>query len=153
MSVKKAVTDIDTVAELFLSITEMDHKKLQKLCYYAYSWYLALYGKDLFENRFEAWVHGPVDPVMYQKYRVYGWNEIPKKRKPPASDSVKSFVKMVYNSYGHLTGNELEYLTHQEDPWRNARAGIGEFEPSQEPIKSKDIKKYYKRLAENEQNE
>lgn len=42
--------------------------KLQKLVYYAQAWHLAIHGTPLFEEDFEAWVHGPVIPSLYQKY-------------------------------------------------------------------------------------
>lgn len=43
--------------------------KLQKLVYYAQAWYLAIYGQSLFDEDFEAWVHGPIIPSLYQKYK------------------------------------------------------------------------------------
>lgn len=50
------------LAEAFLSIEPQTLTKLQKLCYYSDAWYLAQTDDELFENHFEAWVHGPVDP-------------------------------------------------------------------------------------------
>ena len=49
--------DIFDLADAFLSIESMTHKKLQKLCYYAKAWYLALYDENLVTEEFEAWVH------------------------------------------------------------------------------------------------
>ena len=69
------------VADWFLSIESMTHKKLQKLCYYAQSWHLALLNKRLFNDKFQAWVHGPVNNDLYKKYSSYGWNLIPQKNK------------------------------------------------------------------------
>lgn len=147
-------TTIFDVAKMFLSLDSMTHKKLQKLCYYAYSWYLTLYNKRLFENRFEAWIHGPVDPTLYEAYKHYGWQEIPKQELPPGYDpEVYEFVKQVYDAYGHLDGDQLEYLTHQEDPWIIARNGLPECEPSRNPIRDEDIKRYYMKVFENGQNE
>lgn len=64
------------VANFFRSKEEMSHKKLQKLVYYAYAWYIALKNenKDNLENKlfynchFEAWIHGPVCPKLYIEY-------------------------------------------------------------------------------------
>jgi uncharacterized phage-associated protein len=55
---------IQQIAQWFLCKESMTHKKLQKLCYYAQAWNLALHNSELFEDRFEAWVHGPVSPVL-----------------------------------------------------------------------------------------
>ena len=50
--------------------------KLQKLVYYAQAWHLALRDVPLFEEDFEAWVHGPVIPALYQEYKKFGWRPI-----------------------------------------------------------------------------
>ena len=65
--------DIFDLAHAFLSIASMTHKKLQKLCYYAKAWYLALKDENLIDDDFEAWVHGAVQPNLYQEYKVYGF--------------------------------------------------------------------------------
>ena len=64
--------NIFDLAHAFLSIESMTHKKLQKLCYYAKAWYLAIYDSNLIEEQFEAWVHGAVQPRLYQEYKAYG---------------------------------------------------------------------------------
>lgn len=58
-------------------------KKLQKLLYYLYAWGLVFLNEDLddlndkvFSGKFEAWVHGPVNRDIYEKYRSYGGNLI-----------------------------------------------------------------------------
>jgi uncharacterized phage-associated protein len=43
--------------------------KLQKLCYYAQAWSLALRGKPLFPERIEAWAQGPVVPELSGAWR------------------------------------------------------------------------------------
>lgn len=148
-------TTIWEVAKAFLSFEPMTHKKLQKLCYYAYAWYLTLYKERLFKNNFEAWVHGPVDPALYSYYKSYGWQEIPQvcPSEVNLEPAIYEFVRQVYDSYGHLDGDELEYLVHQEAPWKNARKGIPEFMPSNNPISDEDIVSYYLKVFEDGQNE
>ena len=80
---------VKKVAEWFLSRQSMEHKVLQKLCYYAQAWHCALEGQALFSERIEAWVHGPVIPVLYQQYKGYGWQKIPQ---------VKDFDESVFSS-------------------------------------------------------
>lgn len=146
-------TTVYDVAKSFLAIAPMTHKKLQKLCYYAYSWYLTLYDEPLFENCFEAWVHGPVDPGLYNEFKRYGWQEIPKVEHPPLDGELFEFVQEVYEAYGHLDGDELEYLTHHEEPWMEARQGLQPYEPCNIPIKDDVIRSYYLKVFESEQNE
>ena len=50
--------------------------KLQKLMYYAQAWHLAVIGDELFSDDFQAWIHGPVIPALYDKYKAYQWNPI-----------------------------------------------------------------------------
>lgn len=60
----KSVLD---VAEWFLHRKSFTHKQLQKLCYYAQAWHCALLNKTLFDEEIQAWVHGPVCPVLYSR--------------------------------------------------------------------------------------
>lgn len=74
------MTDIYKVASWFLmNSPEVNNKKLQKLVYYSYAWYLTLNNESaesiknrFFNARFEAWIHGAVEPNLYEKYRKYG---------------------------------------------------------------------------------
>lgn len=50
------------IADTFLSIEPMTHKKLQKLCYYAQAWHCALENEPICSASFQAWIHGPVCP-------------------------------------------------------------------------------------------
>lgn len=151
---KEVVTTVDDIAKAFLSFEPMTHKKLQKLCYYAYSWYYTLYNRKLFKNRFEAWVHGPVDPTLYDDYRIYGWRDIPQYNMPlELDDEITEFIDAVYDSYGKFDGDELEYLTHKETPWLNARNGLPHYVPSNSPIEDKDIKDHYMKAFKDGQNE
>ena len=58
------------IANWFLNKQEMDHKKLQKMCYYAMAWGHALLDQPIaIDGEFQAWVHGPISPVLYEKYK------------------------------------------------------------------------------------
>jgi len=141
------------VADIFLSLESMTHKKLQKLCYYAQAWHLALLDKPLFNEPIEAWIHGPVVPQLYQEYKQYGWEEIP--RKVCASEKIKGnsleLLKEVYKVYGQLDGDELEILSHEEEPWIKARQDLDELEPSHEIISHDIMRNYYLKIYEKQQ--
>lgn len=133
------------VARYFLNQDSMSHKKLQKLCYFAQAWYLANYGKALVPNRFEAWVHGPVCPDLYSKYRSWGWENIPKDniKADFEEDDVRPLLNRVYSVYGDFDADTLESITHREEPWRNARKGYPASAYCRNPISIKDMKRYY----------
>jgi len=44
------MTSIQAIAKTFLTFESMSPKKLQKLCYYAYSWYLVFNDKQLYRD-------------------------------------------------------------------------------------------------------
>ena len=137
--------DIFDLANAFLSISSMTHKKLQKLCFYAKAWYLAIYDTNLIDENFEAWVHGAVQPNLYQKYRGFGFSYI-----PMILDTVDIpeefllFSREIYESYGELSGNELEILNHSEEPWIKARNGLKPWQSSNAIITEESMKSYYR---------
>ena len=133
------------LADAFLCIESMTHKKLQKLCYYAKAWYLALYDENLVEEPFEAWVHGAVQPDLYQKYKPYGFSYIPKVMDSSnIPEEFLSFAKEIYESYGALNGDELERLNHSEAPWINARGNAKPWEGCCNVVSEADMKEFYR---------
>lgn len=124
--------------------------KLQKLVYYSQAWHIALENKPLFAEDFQAWVHGPVIPSLYQKYKSFGWQPISQESTPELPKSVLQFLDEVAEEYFACDAYELEQMTHAEDPWQWAR---GDFPPdgsSSEVIKKEWMKEYYKsRVQEN----
>lgn len=146
---QREITVFD-IANTFLSFESMPHKKLQKLCYYAYAWHLTVFeGERLFNSYFEAWVHGPVCPPLYHSFKEYGYVYIPKNDKIPNIDKEKvDFVETVYGLYGHMTADELEALTHNEDPWRKARGNYRPSERCTNDIKDEWMIEFYKEELE-----
>ena len=140
--------DIYDLANSFLAIESMTHKKLQKLCYYAKAWYLAINDTNLVTEPFEAWVHGAVQPRLYQKYRAYGFHPIPMYTGliEDLPEEFLSFAREIFSSYGELSGDDLEQLNHKEPPWLNAREGLKPWQNSDVEISEEDMKVYYRSL-------
>ena len=42
--------------------------KLQKLLFYTQAWHLAIHSDRLFDGEFQAWVHGPVNREIYDRF-------------------------------------------------------------------------------------
>jgi len=99
--------------------------KLQKLLYYAQAWSLVFRGEALFYEDIEAWVHGPVIPPVYQRYKHHGYNLIPQENlfSVLTSDEM-DVLNTVWVSYGKQSAKSLEELTHFEYPWVKAREGL-----------------------------
>lgn len=133
------------VAKYFLSKEAMTPKKLQKLCYYAEAWRHTLYHCGLInDSHFEAWVHGPVSPDLYQNYKEYKWMEIEQETCPEVFDQKDlEFLESVWNTYGEFSANDLEAMTHAELPWKKARGNLGPYENGSVRISGIDMREYY----------
>jgi uncharacterized phage-associated protein len=127
--------------------------KLQKLLYYAQAWHLAIYGQKLFAERFEAWVHGPVIPAIYGTYKKYGWRNIDEEvERPMFDDRTTEFLEELLDEYGPLDALRLEWLTHHEDPWLAARAGIPADQPCHSIIDEGVMESFYRSRSEEHQD-
>jgi uncharacterized phage-associated protein len=144
------------VADFFIHLAKetgsyISNLKLQKLVYYSQAWYLAIYDTPLFEEDFEAWVHGPVIPALYREYKSFGWQPILKDvEKPEFSESIENFLNEVAQVYFACDAYELERMTHQEDPWIKARHGLPMDAPCDEIISKESMREYYKARVEEE---
>ena len=147
----QAVQTVDRVADFFiLQVDEeagdvMTSLRLQKLVYYAQSWHLALAGMPLFEEEFEAWVHGPVVPSLYFKYRGMSNASLPRPDGPPPEFVQRSLeiLNDVWDEYGQYSAKRLEELTHAEDPWKDARRGHSPAELSNQVIPKDAMRVFY----------
>lgn len=148
---------IETIEEFFLSKAPMSPKKLQKLLYYAYAWTLALLNDDLENIRFklfndpiQAWVHGPVIPSVYFKYCDHGWDDIPMVTNVDLhkiGSDILDILNQVWDVYGKYTGNQLEAISHREDPWKLARGSCSASEACTNVISDEQIFIYYNNRA------
>lgn len=152
------IQSYEEIADYFIALSNdsqdlITNLKLQKLVYYAQAWFLGVTGKPIFEDEFQAWVHGPVIPSLYQKYKSLSYNPIVED-KSRAEDifssfdpQVQSVLKDVVEEYFGRTAFELERLTHSEDPWILARGGKPSNEPSDAIISKDSMKKYYSQFV------
>ncbi len=128
-----------SIANSFLDIAniagkQLTNMQLQKLVYFAHGWHLALKGEPLLTDAVKAWTFGPVIPPLYNSLRMYGTGIVtePIKRKnldtgeiaevrEPESEYVKSLLQRTWQVYGHMTGSQMSYLTHESGtPWEIA---------------------------------
>jgi len=122
--------------------------KIQKLVFYADAWFLALYDEELIPETFEAWVHGPVLRSLYYRFQGYRWNPIAQDvERPELDEKVSAFLEELYAEYGGFSGYELEQLTHQEEPWKQARGGLPPHESCSNLIDKQLTKHFYRQMA------
>ena len=101
-------------------IPNLTPMKLQKLLFFAQSWYLKNFNSLLFDGAFARWQYGPVIPEIYQEFKEFGARNIDRfasdafGQKPQVQDTqVLSFIDKIIDVYGKNTGPELSSMTHQ----------------------------------------
>lgn len=114
----------ETKRELFDEDTdEISNLKLQKLLYYAQSAFLAIKNEVLFNDKIEAWRHGPVVPRVYDEYKKYGASGIKEYNLDVVKciendDETRDILINVYDLFGEYSAWGLRNLTHSEEPWK-----------------------------------
>jgi uncharacterized phage-associated protein len=143
----------EEVAEFFLAFANVrgdliTNLKLQKLVYYAQAWHLANAGKPLFREDFQAWIHGPVMPKLYHKYKKYGYKPITlnislKEFEQKYDKNLLDFLNEVAKVYMQFSAYQMELMTHQEAPWIKARKEVASDKPSNNIISKALMKSFY----------
>ena len=64
------------------------------------------------------------------------------------SDNERKVIDLVIESFGMYSGKILERITHNEDPWKDARRNCLPEEPSNEIISKESIKEYFIEVAQ-----
>lgn len=138
----------DVAIYIFRKLPFCTDKQVQKITYYAYCWYIVKNNQDgnnitnrLFEQHPEAWIHGPVFHDLYDEMTYYRRRFL--ERQENLKSETKEFLDKIVSIYGKYTGNQLEDLTHNEEPWLEARHGLPSNVRSREPLKDKVIFFYY----------
>lgn len=123
--------------------------KLQKLLYYCQAWYLTLYRTAMFDEEFQAWVHGPVERSSYDKFKRFRYKPIVfRPHGNDLSERARGHIVEILLVYGSESALDLERRTHQEDPWIIARNGLPPDEPSNAIIKKSDMQNYYSQFLD-----
>jgi len=127
--------------------------KLQKLLYYTQAWHLAFGKGRLFNGKFQAWVHGPVNRPIYDRFagskslfsEVTAVDVHDAKSAEHLTQAQKHHINSVLDEYGKFSGSQLELMTHRESPWIEAREGLGELDRCEGEIDEDSMKVFYGR--------
>jgi uncharacterized phage-associated protein len=138
----------------FGSQFELCPMKLQKVTFFAQGWYLALYGKPLFQDDFQAWENGPVNKILYNDYKIFRKQHInlvlPE---PNLPEEIKFFLTGIANTFFPLKAPVLSGITHKAgSPWTLTRNGLSPKDHSDKIISKSLIKEYYQSLIDDTQD-
>lgn len=156
MATVQAVTDY-IIMQVSEEGRELSLLKLQTLLYYSQAWSLVHNENPLFPEKFQAWVHGPVCREVYDRfkdrYMLYSdipQTEIPEEFNPDTQldNQERDLINAVLEGYASFSGTQLEQMTHQEEPWTEARVGVAPAARSENELNEDTMRKFYKaRLA------
>ena len=150
------ITDL-IASKIILGEDSLSVLKLQKLLYYVEAWHVTFFDKKLFDEDFEAWVHGPVCREVFRRFKherkKFMYSEVSQDDLSiPEAGNIENYsegsshIENVLESYGKFSGTQLENLTHREEPWQKARGNLSPSEPCTEIISKESMRDYYKTL-------
>lgn len=145
-------TKIEAVALYVIkSAYDITNLSLQKLLYYFKAFGYVFFDKDLLQEECEAWVHGPVFPAIYEKYKVFGREVIREEMEELKPENLlaaeeREVMDYVLQCFGIYNGGVLRELTHRERPWIEAREGLGDTERCTNIIKNVEIEQYFSEM-------
>lgn len=115
--------------------------RLQKLLYFTQCNFIIEKDSRCFIERIVAWPYGPVVIEAYDEFKLYGPLKITNTYGYDYGkiyDEDKKYIISVINNFKNMNDFELVDLTHNQDPWINARKkGINT------EITVKDIKDFF----------
>lgn len=122
--------------------------KLQKLLYYCQAWHYTIFDEKLFDERIEAWAHGPVVPSQYKRFSyilIYDNIDVDKIKKEAVTfpKHTEELLNEVMDIYAEHTASYLERLTHEEMPWKKTRGDLEPYQASNKEIPLSLMKEYY----------
>ena len=121
----------------------MPAMKLQKLVYYSQVWSLVWEDRPIFNDRIEAWANGPVVQPLYtahrRQYDVTTVNGDPSKLGVDDRETIEAILEF----YGDKSSQWLSDLTHNEEPWVDARKGLNPGQRGTREITHAAMAEYY----------
>ena len=110
--------------------------KIQKILYFSNSDLIVSTGRPLFDQYFEAWDYGPVNPSLYKEFKKFGDRPIRGRAKAfdpvqassycprsQLSREVEARVRASYDFYKRFSAIALSDLSHSKaGAWRQARS-------------------------------
>ncbi len=144
-----------TISYIFEKTGEITPLALQKILYYIQGIFMVNYGRPLFSEECQAWLHGPVYEEVYDMFKGFKYNPIEDKRFvifrdrfQMLTDEEKKVIDMVLNSFGMYSGKTLEGITHKEAPWADAYNDDIVYGYTNEPITKEAIRDYFKSISQ-----
>lgn len=99
--------------------------RLQKLLYFVYTYFLSNCFEPCFSEPIEAWTFGPVVPIVYGEYKIFGSSSISSPKNFFADfllPSHRNVIDKMLDACAKYTTGDLVEVSHQQSPWQDAYA-------------------------------
>lgn len=124
--------------------------KLQKLLFYVQAWSYGINGQAMFVGDFEAWMHGPINREIYNRfsptktlYSEISLDDCINKNVSLSEDDAK-FIDYILENYSDYSDAELGRLVRSEAPWIETRGNKSQYERCHDIISPLLMEPYYK---------
>lgn len=123
--------------------------KIQKLLYYIQAWSYGINNTPLFEGEFEAWIHGPINRHIYDRFSkcktLYSEIDLDDciRQAVELTRDEMVFVDFILENYVKYSGAELELLIKDEFPWIKTRGMIDRNDQCNKTISADLLREYY----------
>ncbi len=114
--------------------------KLQKVLYFVQAQFLVKNNQRCFAEDIEAWDFGPVVPVVYHKYKIFGSAFIPIPYDTSGikiQEEDKWYINAIVDACSKFSASNLVNITHSQDPWKKT------YNPFERKVISNDIIKEF----------
>lgn len=115
---------------------DMTEMKMHKMLYFAQKIHYQNFGKWLFEEDFEGWVHGPVNKEVRNKFTTIKLIPFDINKLTPEEEYTIRETVFEYGQYDALT---LREMSHNDNAYINSRKGLEPNEHGNKIIKKEDI--------------
>ena len=131
-------------------LEEVTPLALEKLLAFSNGVNYAINGNQLIYEECQAWQHGHVYPIIYSKYKKYGYKPIDNGIYSThgcvlsllSDDEIKA-IELVLKTFGLYSSKTLEKISHSQKPWKVKRIGYEEQERGNRTIDELDVKQFF----------
>ena len=124
--------------------------EVQKLSYFLEAIYMVCTNDNyLYQEDFYAWNFGPVNDIIYNRYKTFGSFPIDLKTNVDINPENLKYIEMLYNLFKDFNATQLVNLSHiKGSPWYDIYERWNGAIPENEVISKKETKIWFESLVD-----
>lgn len=147
---------LSSISYIFEKQNEVTPFALHKLLYYIQALSMVNGEGPLFDDECQAWIHGPVYPVVYDMLRDFSYRltkdyryALIKKQYQLLSSEECQQIDLVLNTFGMYSERKLEEIMKREGPWIEIRRSCFPEQETSDVISLQDMREFWENVAKN----